>query len=79
MINTIIEHYGNEEFLTANGFDEAIIGIDETQMRLIYSVKKCIEILMTDMSQEDAIEYMDYNVISAYVGDKTPIWCNDNF
>ena len=79
MINEIIEQYEGESFLKADGFDEAIIGVDETTMRLIYSVKKCIEILMRDMSQEDAIEYFSFNVSSAYVGEKTPIWCSDNF
>ena len=79
MINQIIEIYDDEEFLKADGFDEAIIGLDEAAMRLIYSVKKCIDILARDMSKEDALEYLNYNVISAYVGEKTPIWCQDDF
>lgn len=79
MIDTIIEQYEDETFLKADGFDEAIIGVDETQMRLIYSVSKCIEILMRDMSEEDAIEYFSFNVSGGYVGKKTPIWCVDNF
>lgn len=79
MIDKIIEQYEDETFLKADGFDEAIIGVDETTMRLIYSVKKCIEILIRDMSEEDAIEYFTFNVSSAYVGDKTPIWCQDIF
>ena len=78
MINEIIEQYKYETFLKADGFDEAIIGVDETTMRLIYSVKKCIEILMRDMSEEDAIEYFSFNVRNTYVGDKTPIWCIDD-
>jgi hypothetical protein len=48
-------------------------------MRLIYSVSKCIEILSQDMSEEDALEHFYYNVSGSYVGDKTPIWCIDNF
>lgn len=79
MIKEIIEQYEDETFLKAEGFDKAIIGLDETTMRLIYSVSKCIEILMRDMSQEDAIEHFNFNVSSAYVGEKTPIWCSDNF
>ena len=31
------------------------------------------------MTQEDAIEHFYYNVSGSYVGDKTPIWCYDNF
>jgi hypothetical protein len=26
------------------------------------------------MSEEDAMEYIDYNVLGAYVGDMTPIY-----
>lgn len=79
MIDEILEQYEDEEFLKADGFDEAIIGVDENTMRLIYSVKKCIEILMRDMTSQDAIEYFSYNVSGSYVGEKTPIWCADNF
>jgi len=79
MIDKIIEQYENETFLKADGFDEAIIGVDETTMRLIYSVKRCIEILMRDMSEEDATEHFSFNVSGGYVGEKTPIWCSDNF
>jgi hypothetical protein len=79
MIEKIIEEYSEDSFLKADGFDDAIIGIDWNNMRLIYSVKKCIDIIAKDMSEEDAIEYFEYNVGSAYVGEKTPIWCWDNF
>jgi hypothetical protein len=80
MINKIIEQYEDVSFLKADGFDEAIIGVDEITMRLIYSVQKCIEILIKDdMSEEDALEYFSYNVSGSYVGEKTIIWCSDNF
>ena len=37
-----------------------------------------VEILVEDgMTMEDAMEYFDFNVKDAWVGDKTPIWCND--
>jgi hypothetical protein len=79
MINKIIEHYPEEDFLKADGFDKAILGIDEKSMRLIYSVSKCIKILMKNMTREESIEYFDFNVAGAYMGKKTPIWCYDNF
>jgi len=77
MIDSIIERYPDESFLKADGFDEALIGVDTKSMRLVYSVSKCIEILCRDMNEEDAIEYFDYNVSGAYMGEKTPIWCDD--
>jgi hypothetical protein len=79
MIDEIIERYEEETFLKADGFDEAIIGVNEADMRLIYSVKKCIEILCRDMNEEEAIEHFDFNVRGSYVGEKTPIWCSDDF
>lgn len=79
MLESIIEYYPDESFLKADGFDDAIIGVDHSSGRLIYSVSKCIDILMQDMSEEDACEYFYYNVEGAYVGEKTPIWCSDRF
>lgn len=78
MLENILEWFPEDELLIADGFNDAILGIDESSMRIIYSVTKCIEILMQEMSEEDALEYFNYNVCNAYVGDKTPIWCNDN-
>lgn len=68
-----------EQLLFADGFDDAIIGVDLHSMRVIYSVSRCIELLQLDMNEEDAAEYFDFNVLNAYVGEQTPIWCNDNF
>ena len=67
MLDKIVEWFPEDEILKADGFDEAIIGIDEFSMRLIYSVSKCIEILCRDMSEEDAVEYFDFNVKGSYV------------
>jgi len=75
----IVEYYEGEEILTADGFDEAVIGIDEGSGRIIYSVGKCIEILMVEqeMGLEESLEFFNFNVKGAYVGEKTPIWCED--
>ena len=62
MIEKIIDTFEGETFLKADGFDDAIIGVDESTMRLIYSVSKSIEILMrNNMSYEDALEYFYFN------------------
>lgn len=79
MIDEILEAYPDEVFLKADGFDEAIIGVNEYPLKLIYSVKRCIEILERDMSTEDAIEHFNFNIYGAYMGEQTPIWCWDNF
>lgn len=78
MLDKIVEWFPEEDILKADGFDDAIIGIETNEMRLIYSVSKCIEILCRDMNEEDAVEFFDFNVRGSYVGDKTPIWCVDD-
>ena len=78
-IKAILDSFPDENFLKADGFDEAIIGVDDKSMRLIYSKSKCIEILAKDMGYEDAVDFYYFNVHGAYMGEKTPIWCEDEF
>lgn len=80
-LELLIELYPEDEFLIADGFDDAVIGVDYGSSRLIYSCKKCIEILIEqeEMTAEDAIEHFQFNVAGAWVGEKTPIWCEDSY
>jgi len=80
MLEKILEQFQDDEILIADGFDNAVIGIEENSMRLIYSVEKCINILMDQgMDMTEAVEYFDFNVSGSYMGEKTPIWCDDLF
>lgn len=80
MLQEIIDNYYDEDILVADGFDDAVIGIEIPSMRLIYSVSKCIEILTDEgLEESEAIEHFEFNVSGAYVGELTPIWCHDNF
>jgi hypothetical protein len=79
MLDLIVEDFVDEEILKMDGLDDAIIGIEQKTYRLIYSVTKIIEILCQDMSDEDAWDYFGYNIECAYVGEKTPILCYDNY
>lgn len=82
-IEQIIEWYPDEEFLQADGFDDAIIGVMYDKIKslfiLVYSRTKCIETLVKrdGMSYEEAAEYFDFNVDGAYMGEKTSIFVND--
>jgi len=79
MIDKIMEWYPEEEILLADGFDKAIIGVCNNDMRVIYSKSLCIKILMEQgMEEDEALEYFEYNVSGSYVGEKTPIWCLDD-
>jgi hypothetical protein len=66
------------ETLIADGFDEAIIGIGRqfNKQLVIYDEDKCIQILMErdGMTDEEAIEFFEFNVVGAYVGEYTPVY-----
>lgn len=68
----------SNQTLLADGFEDAIIGLDTTNevFRVIYDREKMIDILMfrDNMTVEDAVEYLEYNVWNAYVGEGTPIY-----
>jgi hypothetical protein len=77
MRKLVDEHADNqgEELLVADGFDAAILGITESgELVVVYDWDKCVELLRKDMSEEDALEHMSFNVTGAYVGSKTPIF-----
>jgi hypothetical protein len=82
-LEILIEKYPDAELLSADGFDEAIIGVAYNKFtsiyNIVYSITKCIDILMTkdNMPEEEAREYFDYNVEGAYIGEKTPIWVDE--
>jgi hypothetical protein len=82
MLEEILEYYPDDTFLKADGLDSAVIGVEIGEpMRLIYSVSKIIEHLVTEdeMSVEDAMEHFEYNIRGSYVGEQTPIWCDDMY
>lgn len=69
---------GDETTLLMDGFDEAFIGwsrrINEPLLA-VYDydalIKVCVE--RDGMDFEEAVEYVDYNVVGAWVGEQTPI------
>lgn len=67
----------DSDILFMDGFDDdciAGIGIRFGQEPIImYDYDKVITQLIKDgMSEDDAIEWFDYNIIGAWVGDRTP-------
>jgi hypothetical protein len=67
-----------EGALLADGFEDAFIGFGRqfANYVAIYDYDKCIDILMKrdGMEYEDAVEFMEYNVVGAYVGPTTPVF-----
>ena len=61
-----------------DGYDSAILGMDTEYKRVIYSKSKMIDILIEKgMDDVDAVEWLEYNVWSAYVGEETPIFLHE--
>lgn len=77
LLEIILENYNDEKLLIHEGFDNAVIGIDASSLRIIYSTKKCIEILTEDMTEEEALDHFYYSLFNIYLGEKTPIFCDD--
>lgn len=74
-LSKILEDY--EDVLIADGFDDAVIGIEPMTMRVVYDIDKVIEILMDQgMDNDEAIEYYEFNIVGAYVGEQTPLFVN---
>ena len=69
------------DLLKIDGFDEAAIGTaciwrDNTRVDvLVYSGDEIVEILMVrdGMEQFEAIEYIEFNIEGAYMGERTPV------
>ena len=73
----LLQELEDNECLLADGFDDALIGITEGMNPVsVYDTDKCIEVLMRDheMNQDEAVDYFYYNVVGAYVGEKTPVF-----
>lgn len=66
----------DEEMLCLDGFDEAIIGFVTIAHKAIalYDYQKIIGVMVErdGMTEEEAMEYHDYNIAGSYVGDMTP-------
>lgn len=71
------------ETLTADGFEDALIGIgwQHTKALAVYDYDKCVGILIDrdDMTREEAVEHMEFNVVGSYVGEFTPIFVRVGF
>ena len=67
-----------EQILFADGFDKALLGVGSRCGQpdiAVYDTDKCIEVLQAQgMTSEEAWEFFDFNVVGAWVGEKTPIF-----
>jgi hypothetical protein len=78
----ISEDYGDPEllFLSEPEYDEAIIGVAHRigqEDVIAYDYNKLCEIVAKMMGNDDimeVMEYVEFNIMGAYVGERTPIF-----
>lgn len=63
--------------LSGDQFDSAILGVLRRcgqQDIIVYDENQVIDILINDdgMTPEEAVEYYEFNIVGAWVGDDTP-------
>mgnify|MGYP001235802212 FL=1 len=76
-IHEMCEAYGDEGVIILDGFESAFIGIVENGQgipRACYDRSEVIEHLATAMSYEEAVEYYEFNVNGACMGDNSPMF-----
>lgn len=68
----------NDQTLFADGFDDAIIGLNHKggYYRVAYDGKKMVEQLekTEGWTREEAMEWLQFNTFNAYFGKGTPIY-----
>jgi hypothetical protein len=70
----------NEELLMLDPsyFDKAIVGVvtNVKNQAVCYDVNKIIKMLMKEdkMTEEEAREYFEFNILGAWVGEYTPMY-----
>ena len=87
--NYLEEHYQHDldKILLADGFEDAFMGVVEsfgTAPKACYNYDACIDILTGGlryvedevMTYDEAVEYLEFNVTQAYVGEHTPAFIN---
>ena len=70
-----------ENLLLFDGMNDAIIGTTERNGEILvcYSIKKMKDILINNdgMTEEEALEFLEYNTVGTNVGPQTPICIDD--
>ena len=67
-----------DDILLADGFEAAYLGVCRrfNTYAALYDYDRCVAILMErdGMTYDEAEEYMEFNVLGAYVGEATPVF-----
>lgn len=75
---SVVDAAGDDEMLFADGYDEAILGFSQRcgePAVVVYDRQKVISCLVKDgLSEDEAEEFFEFNVVGAWVGPRTPVF-----
>jgi|TARA_R110000824_G_scaffold54700_4_gene151084 hypothetical protein len=79
IIDFVADNIGESECLSADGLDQACVGVgyrNGKEPLLVYDVELVLGILCDrdGMEYDEAREYFDFNIGGAWMGPGTPIW-----
>jgi hypothetical protein len=84
MLERILDYMPEVPFVLLEGYDDCVLGFDYgdgDNPRMIYSVKGILDKLAKDMSDDEAIEYFEYNIRGSFSDNNMkncPIFCQDD-
>ena len=76
--NELWESIESNELMTMDGYDDCILGVGRVfqDYKIIYDTNKILHKMVEEqgMTTEEAIEFYEYNIVGAYMGEATPIF-----
>jgi hypothetical protein len=77
--STIKDLYPELEFQELEGFDDAVIGLEIEQIRLVYSVGSILEILQQKMSRVEACSKFELVIRQTKFEGVAPLFVDDDY
>ena len=64
------------KIMLADGYDDCLVGLTlrDDQWVALYDANLIIEKLSQVMTDDEAIEFFEFNIMGAYVGPRTPVF-----
>ena len=71
-----LQEMTDEELLFADGYDDAIIGLDMgSGCKVVYDYADCIQCLRDEgLTEMEAYDHFHYNTLGSYIGEQTPLY-----
>ena len=80
MIQELNDTFTDDDLMTFDGYDEAILGYHHDSGRVVYSMEKLVDMIYNEHSiwdekftRSDAFDHFAYNFQNNHCGPKTPM------